>query len=100
VKKKFELIVEDKNTDRLTEAAKNEIRKYIKREKKKALPKGVDFWLIDCRFGQDDDSLEKIAFGDITKYIDAAVENKCASFTIELLAAEGVKTVKEETEEK
>ena len=99
MKKKFELIVENKNTDRLVESSKNEIRKYIKREKRKALPEGVDFWLIDCKFAQNDDTLEAIAFGDITKYIDAAAENKCVSFTIELLAVEGVKTAKEKEEE-
>jgi len=44
VKKTFKINIEGKNKDRVLEATKHEIRQYMKRERNKALPEGVDFW--------------------------------------------------------
>jgi hypothetical protein len=51
MKKTFQLAAEGKNPDRLLEAIKNEIRKYVKRERRRELPAGADYWDFDCRFG-------------------------------------------------
>ena len=42
MKKTFQLHPEGKNPDRVLEATKHEIRKYLKRERGRVLPKGVD----------------------------------------------------------
>ena len=45
-----------KNTPaRAIEAIKSELRKYVKRERKKKLPEGVDFWDFDCKVGESAD---------------------------------------------
>ena len=36
---------------RLLEAAKHDVKKYIKREQKKELPENVDYWDFDCKYG-------------------------------------------------
>ena len=63
MKKTFQLAQEGKKPDRLLEATKHEIRKYIKRERRRTLPEGVDYWDFDCRFGatQDDAAVAHLA---------------------------------------
>ena len=51
MKKTFNLTHPKIKYPRMVDAAKNEVRKYIKRERRKELPEGVDFWDFDCRFG-------------------------------------------------
>ena len=51
MRKTYLLNIEGKNRDRLLDASKHDIRKYVKRERSRALPAGVDFWDFDCKFG-------------------------------------------------
>ena len=53
MKKTFELTHPKIQYRRLVEAAKEEIRKYLKRERKKILPEETDFWDFDCKFGDN-----------------------------------------------
>lgn len=90
MKKTFKLTAENKNPQRVLEGIKNEIRKYIKREKRKLLPEGMDLWYIDCKFAQNDETPKEIALGDITRCLDEAAKENCESIYIELLS-KGVK---------
>ena len=47
MRKIFELRPEGKHPDRVLEAVKHEIRKYIKRERRRDLPEGAHFWDFD-----------------------------------------------------
>ena len=94
MKKTFQLKVENKNKDRLVEAIKNEIRKYIKRERRKPLPKDADFWNFDCKFAKDDEEPYEISFVDVTKSIDEAAAQDCNTFYLELVAKSTKKTVR------
>lgn len=96
MKKTFKLNLQNKNYDRAVESAKYEIRQYIKREKRKPLSEGVDFWEFDCKFGSDEENAEVIAFSQITGAIDGAATNNFDSFYIEILAKAGYKRAKEE----
>jgi len=96
MKKTFKLKVENKNTDRLLEKIKYEIRKYIKREKNKPLPEEVDFWKFECKFGKNDEEPQVIEFVDITKNIDEAAASGCDSFYMEILSTKGIREKKEE----
>ena len=86
MKKTYPLHVEGKNPDRLLEATKHEIRKYIKREQNKPCPAGVDFWDFDCRFGSSPATAETIHLGALTERINAYAAEKAESFYVELLA--------------
>jgi Family of unknown function (DUF6172) len=91
MKKSFKLKIADKNDERVVESVKHEIRQYIKREKRKPLSEGVDFWEFDCRFGKTAAGSESINFSDITAYIDTASKNGDEEFYIEILAKAGHK---------
>ena len=60
MRKTFPLSIEDKNRDRVLEAVKHEVRKYIKRERRRDLPKGVDYWDFDCKFGPTEATAEMV----------------------------------------
>lgn len=85
MKKTFNLKVENKHPDRQVESIKHEIRKYIKREKKKTLDEEFDFWKFDCKFAKNDNTPEVIDFTDITKCIDEAASENCDTLYMEIL---------------
>jgi hypothetical protein len=70
MKKTFKLHIEGKNNDRVLEAIKHEVRKYVKRERRKTLPKGVDYWAFDCKFGVTSEVAEVLRLGELTKKMD------------------------------
>ena len=51
MRKTYPLRPEGKHPDRVLDAVKHDIRKYMKRERRDPLPEGADFWDFDCRFG-------------------------------------------------
>ncbi|GIC75492.1 DUF6172 family protein [Moritella sp. F3] len=84
---------------RQVEAIKSEIRKYIKRERKKTLPKGVDYWDFDCKYGATEQEAQVIHLSEINKSIDSGDLNKDASFYIEILVKDGIRVINEEDED-
>jgi len=94
VKKTFKLNVEGKNRDRLLDATKHEIRKYVKRQRRVPLPAGVDFWDFDCKFGADADSAVVVHFATITALIDTVAKEGGDAFYLELLAKNGYRKSK------
>lgn len=100
MKKTFNLKVENKHPDRQVESIKHEIRKYIKREKRKSLPEEFDFWKFDCKFAKNDNEHEVIDFVDITKYIDEAASEDCDTLYMEILKTPAVREPKKVEENK
>jgi hypothetical protein len=92
VKKTFQLNIEGKNRDRVLDAVKHEIRKYVKRQRRVPLPEGVDFWDFDCRFGASADNATEVHFATILPLVDAAAKDGADSFYLELLVKEGRRT--------
>ena len=69
MKKTFQLRPEGKHPDRVLDATKHEIRKYLKRERRRDLPEGVDFWDFDCKFGLTQDSAEVVHLATLIERI-------------------------------
>lgn len=87
MKKIFKLQDEKKHTDRVVEAIKHEIRKYIKRESKKKLPDSASmYWDFDCRIGQDEAGAKIMNFEELVKALDGAKESGWPVCYIEILA--------------
>ena len=96
MRKVFQIDVSNKTRDRQIDSIKNEIRKYIKREKSKVLPENFNFWRFDCKFGETVEKAKEIAFIDVIKSIDFASGENYDSFYLEIIACADVKKVKEE----
>jgi hypothetical protein len=94
MKKTFPLKAEGKNPERLLEATKHEIRKYIKRERRRDLPEGVDFWDFDCKFGATEQTASVAHLAELIPLIDALVKSDGAQFYIEILAKHGHRQVR------
>ncbi|MGR3294084.1 MAG: DUF6172 family protein [Candidatus Scalindua sp.] len=94
MKKTFKLTHPKTKPPRLVEAIKYEVKKYLKRERRKDLPKGADFWDFDCRMGADEASSEVVHVYDINKAIDQAESKQLESFYLEILAKPGQRSKK------
>ncbi len=89
MKKSYVLNVEGKNRDRLLDASKHDIRKYVKRERAKALPDGVDFWDFDCKLGSNSTDAAVVHWATMMAAIDALVADGAAQFYVEVVAKNG-----------
>ena len=94
MKKTFKTTHPKIKVPRLFEAIKYEVKKYIKRERGKALPPGVDFWDFDCRFGVDEAHSEVIHLSEINKFISQAEAQQLEFFYLEILAKPGYRSKK------
>ena len=94
MKKTFELTHPKIKYPRLVEGVKNNLRKYIKRERRKELPEGADFWDFDCRFGDTEAEAKTIHLSEIDKQINDVESRGLLSFYIEILAKPGTRSKK------
>ena len=99
MKKTFNLIHPKIKLPMRVEAIKYEVKKYIKRERKKTLPENVDFWNFECRFGADEATSEVIHLSAINKHISLAESKKLKSFYLEILAKPGHRSKKPKKEQ-
>ena len=89
MKKTFQLNIEGKNRDRVLDAVKHEVRKYIKRERRRDLPEGADYWDFDCKFGLAAETTEVVHLSALTGLIDGVAKEGGAQFYVEILAKPG-----------
>lgn len=94
MKKTFQLHIDGKNPDRVLDAVKHEIRKYIARERRRALPEGVDFLDFDCKFGATVDAAEVVHLSAINGLIDALAAEGGKQFYVEVIAKPGHRRVR------
>ena len=90
----FPMEVEGLKAARVVEKIKHEVRKYVKRERKKTLPEGVDFCDFACRLGKEEESAEPLHLAELTKGIDRASEEEWPAVFIEIVAKAGYRTKK------
>jgi hypothetical protein len=94
VRKTYLLNIEGKNRDRLLEASKHDIRKYVKRERSRPLPAGVDFWDFDCKFGHSEASAAVVHFATLMGLIDTAAQEGSEQFYVEVVTKHGHRTAR------
>lgn len=86
MKKTFTLEHEKIKYPRMVDAAKHEVKKYLKRERNKTLPAGADYWAFDCKFGDSADVAEVVHVAEINKQISDIEAKGKTSFYVEILA--------------
>ena len=89
MKKTFQLAAEGKNRDRVLEAVKHEIRKYFRRERRRNVPPGADYWDFDCRFGLTPESAQVVHPGNLIAAVDSAAKEGAGQCYVEILAKPG-----------
>lgn len=98
MKKTFALTHPKIKPARLVDSIKHDVKKYVKRERNKTLPEGVDFLDFDCKYGKTEQESAVIHLSQINKHIDEAVAQGLESFYLEILAKAGHRTEKPDTE--
>jgi hypothetical protein len=91
MKKVYALHIEGKNPDRVLEATKHDIRKYIKRCRKVPLPKDVDFWDFDCKVGADKAAAAPVHLAELIAQLDLVAKAGHASAYVEVEAKNGLR---------
>ncbi|MBC7469277.1 MAG: hypothetical protein H7322_08125, partial [Ramlibacter sp.] len=82
MKKTYQLTAEGKNTDRLLDAIKHELRKYVKRERRRELPAGADYWDFDCRFGATQETAQPAHLSTLIGLVDGVAREGGSQFYI------------------
>jgi len=100
VKKVFKIKQEKLKPDRAVDAIKNELRKYVKREKKKDLPnKQTMYWDFDCKFGKTAELATICSFEEISTQLNSVVADDWSECYVEVIAKAVNKPIKEDVEE-
>ena len=94
MKKSFPLTDPKHKPERVVAAIKNDVRKYLKRERKKQLPEGIDYWDFTCKVGNGSEEPATRHVEEIVPAIDEAAAAGCESVYIEILAIPGVRKQK------
>ena len=69
---------------RVVDSVKHEIRKFLKKERKKDLPAGAKYWGFDCKFGQSEEMAVEVPLPSLMEYIDDLVANNIMTIYVEI----------------
>lgn len=91
MRKIYPLRPEGKHPDRVLEAVKHDIRKYIQRERRRELPADAHFWDFDCRFGPSQADAQTLHPAALIAELDALAKTGAEQCYVELLAKPAVR---------
>ncbi|SEL54922.1 hypothetical protein SAMN05216262_11374 [Colwellia chukchiensis] len=86
MKKTFEISHDKIKPARMVESIKHQVKKYLKRERNKALPEAADYWDFDCKIGKTEQTADMVHVSNINKAMDNIVATGVTSFYLEILA--------------
>jgi hypothetical protein len=91
MRKTYPLRPEGKHPDRVLEAVKHDIRKYLKRERRRELPEGMHFWDFDCRFGASQEVAQGLHVAALIGELDTLAKAGAEQAYVEILARPAVR---------
>jgi len=86
MKKTFKLDHPKIKVPRVVDSVKHEIRKFLKKERKKPLPSGAKYWGFDCKFGQSEETAVEVELSSVMEKIDDLVANNIMTIYVEITA--------------
>jgi hypothetical protein len=95
MKKTFPLTHPKIKPERLVEGIRADVNKYVKRERKKTLPEGVDFWDFACKVGANAERAVSLHLAEVSNAIGKVLEDGHDAVYVEILAKPGKRTKKE-----
>ena len=87
MKKTFPLHNPDKADSQVIAAIQVTLNKYVKRERKKALPIGADRWNFECRVGVNNETAQPCQLAEIPAGIQSVALAEHPDVYVEILAA-------------
>jgi hypothetical protein len=98
MKKVFALKAPGKVDQRVVESVKNDVRKYVQRERRKTLPEGFTVWTFQCKAGATRDDATPCPLPNLGGIIDAVAAAGGSEVYVEILAEPGHRTAQTESE--
>jgi len=86
MRKSFPLHATGKADARVLDAIKHEVRKYVKRERRKLLPEGFLEWSFACKVGASPAQAESVALKELSPAIDRVAQAASHEVYIEIVA--------------
>ncbi len=86
MKKTFRLQESGKDDARVLDSVKTEIRKYVKRERRKTVPEGFDYWDFDCKVGADANAATTKQVKEVTDAVDEVARTGGTESYVEIIA--------------
>lgn len=86
MRKTYPLHIDGRHPDRVLDAIKHDVRKYLKRERRRALPEGADFWDFDCKVAAHQEDAQTVHLSALIKSIDAVAKSQAVQVYVEVLA--------------
>ena len=86
MKKIFKLTSENKKPERVLDSVKYDIRRYLKRERKKKLPEDATFWDFECAFGKSSEDKEALSATEVITALDKASQDAWSECYIEIIS--------------
>ncbi|WP_231872076.1 DUF6172 family protein, partial [Oleiphilus sp. HI0128] len=86
MKKTYQLAHPKIKVPRVVDSVKHDIRKFLKKERKKPLPSGTKYWGFDCKFGQSEEAAVEIQLPSLMSHIDELVANNIMTIYVEITA--------------
>lgn len=91
MKKTFPLHIPDKTDSQVIAAINVTLNKYVKRERRKALPEEADRWDFQCRVGATCETAQPCKLAEIPAGIEAVALAEHPDIYVEILATPGVR---------
>jgi hypothetical protein len=89
MRKTYPLHLDGRHPDRVLDAVKHDVRKYLKRERRRDLPEGADFWDFDCKVAATKEEAQTVHLSELISSIDAVAKAQAAQVYVEVLAKTG-----------
>jgi hypothetical protein len=86
MKKTFSLRAPGKDDARVRDKIRQEINRYVRRERQKKLPEGYDHWEFACRVGASAAQTETRPFKELGGSVDAVAQAGATEVYIEIVA--------------
>lgn len=89
MRKTYPLTAPNKQPARVLDAVKHDIRRYITRERGRALPSDQQVWQFDCKVGHDAASAQALRVSEVIAAVDAVAASGAPAVYVEILARAG-----------
>lgn len=89
MKKTFPLKAPNQADERVLEAVKFELRKYLKRERRKEIPEGFNRWDFACKIGADQAAAKPEPVDGLFASLEAVARSGSPQVYVEILAQPG-----------
>jgi len=98
MRKTFSLHQDGKDDARVLDAVRLDVRKYVKRERRKTPPAGFTLWQFHCRVGTAAETATVLEVDDVVGAIEIVAASGAPSVYVEILAEAGNRPPKPEPE--